>query len=175
MKRKLIILLLIWVMFIFQSAVFSRLEFLAATPNLLLILTVSVGFMQGKTEGLMTGFVSGLLIDLFYGDLFGFYALLYLLSGYFSGRFSQIYFDEDVKIPLILVALSDIGCGFVIYVFRFLLRGRLDLTGYISAVILPEMVSTVLFTIVLYRLFYRINHSLLEKEKKGRHSLWIRD
>ena len=175
MKRKLIIVLMLWVSFILQTSVFSMLDFLAVTPNLLLILTVSVGFMQGKTEGLLAGFIAGLMIDLFYGDVFGFYALLYMLCGYFSGRFSQIYFDEDVKIPLILVAVSDVFLGLAVYFARFLLRGRLGLFGYLTGIILPEMVCTVLFTIVLYRLFYKINHSLVEKEKKGRQSLWIRD
>lgn len=175
MKRKLIIFLMLWICFIAQTSILNMLDFLAVTPNLLMILTVSIGFMQGKTEGLLTGFAAGLMIDLFYGDVFGFYALLYMLCGWFSGRFSQIYFDEDVKIPLILVALSDLFLGLAVYFARFLLRGRLGLFGYLTGIILPEMVCTVLFTIVLYRIFYKINHGMVEKEKKGRHSLWIRD
>ena len=175
MKRKLIILLVLWILFILQTAVFPMLDFLAAVPDLMLILTVAMGFMQGKVEGLMTGFVCGLLTDLFYGDIFGFSALLYMLPGYFCGSFSKIYFDEDVKMPLLLVGVSDVLKGVIIYAARFLLRGRLDFPGYLTSVILPEAVCTMLFTIVLYRLFYSINHSLVEKEKKGRQSLWIRD
>ncbi len=174
MKRKLVIVLMAWLLFLLQSTVFGRMEFLAAKPNLMLILTVAIGFMQGKSEGLLTGFLCGLMIDLFYGGLLGFNALLYLLAGYFSGRFSQIYFDEDVKIPLILTALTDIALNFVVYVAAFLLRGRVSFFGYFRGVILPEAVSTMLFTIILYRLFYKINHSLLEKEKKGKQSLWIK-
>ena len=150
-------------------------DFLAAAPNLMLILTVSIGFMQGRTEGMLTGFLCGLLIDLFYGDVFGFYALLYLLTGYFCGRYSKIYFDDDVKIPLILVTVCDLAFNAAVYIIRFLLRGRLNIIGYLRNVILPDLVCTLLFTLLLYRLFYRINHSLVEKEKKGRQSLWIRD
>ncbi len=175
MKRKLIILLMLWICFLLQTTVFNMLDFLAATPNLLLILTVSIGFMQGKQEGLLTGFAAGLMIDLFYGDIFGFYALLYMLAGYFSGRFSQIYFDEDVKIPLMLTALCDLFLNTAIYFLRFLLRGRVHFFSYLSGVIFPEVVCTVLFTIVFYRIFYKVNHSLLEKEKRGRQSLWIKD
>ena len=175
MKRILVILLMIWACFILQTSIVGRLEFLAVKPNLILILTVSIGFMQGRSEGLLTGFVCGLLVDLFYGSIFGFYALLYMAAGYFSGRFSQIYFDEDVKIPLVLVAFTDLIINVCIYVARFLLRGRLDFFKYAGSVILPEVVCTVLFTIFMYRIFYKINHMLVEKEKKGRHSLWIRD
>ncbi len=174
MKRKLVILLIAWILFLLQTAVFGRIEFLAAKPNLLLILTVAIGFMQGKSEGLMTGFFCGLMIDLFYGPILGFYALLYLCAGYFSGRFSQIYFDEDVKIPLILTAVTDIAFNIAVYVVGFLLRGRVGFFGYLKGIILPEVVCTLLFTIVLYRLFYKINYSMVEKEKKGRQSLWIK-
>ena len=139
MKRILVILLMIWACFILQTSIVGRMEFLAVKPNLILILTVSIGFMQGRSEGLLTGFVCGLLVDLFYGSIFGFYALLYMAAGYFSGRFSQIYFDEDVKIPLVLVAFTDLIINVCIYVARFLLRGRLDFFKYAGSVILPEV------------------------------------
>ncbi len=175
MRRKIVIALLIWCCFILQTAVFPMLDFLASVPDLMLILTVAIAFMQGRVEGILTGFLCGLLTDLFYGDIFGFQALLYVLIGYFCGSFSQIYFDEDVKMPLLLVTVCDVSKNLIIYFSRFLLRGRIQLPGYLRNVILPEAVSTILFTLLLYRLFYRINHSMVEKEKKGRQSLWIRD
>lgn len=175
MKRKLIIILTAWLCFLIQTSVMGRLDILAVKPNIVLILTVSIGFMQGRSEGLLVGFLCGIMIDLFYGDVFGFYALLYMLAGYFCGRFSQIYFDEDLRVPLILIAFCDLCMGTAIYVVRFLLRGRLDFRAYVGSVIVPEAVCTVIFSIALYKLFYRINHMLVEKEKKGRHSLWIRD
>ena len=175
MKRKAVIAVLIWAAFLIQTAVFPMISVFSAVPDLLLILTVSIGFMRGSGEGIMTGFLAGILIDLFYGDLFGFYALLYLLAGYFAGTFSQVYFDEDVKMPLLLTSFCDFALNAAVYAVRFLLRGRTTFGGYLTGVILPEMVSTVLFTVILYRLFFKINHALLEKEKKGRHSLWIRD
>lgn len=150
-------------------------SWLSAAPNLLLILTVSIGFMQGKKEGMMYGFLSGLLIDLSYGNFVGFYAILYLVIGYFCGFFAHIYFDEDIKVPLLLVGGTDFCYNIVIYIAKFLLRGRLDIGGYLMSVIIPEVVSTLIFTLLLYRILYLINHHLVEKEKKGRQSLWIRD
>lgn len=175
MKRKAVIFLILWIFFILQTTVFHMIPALSAAPNLLLILTVSIGFMQGHREGVMTGFVSGLLIDLFYGSFIGYYALLYLLIGYFCGFFAHIYFDEDIRVPLFLVGVSDFLYNFVIYVCFFLLRGRMNFGGYLIHVIFPEMVCTLIFTLILYKLLYKINHSMVEKEKKGKQSLWIRD
>ena len=175
MKRKFIICVLIWLLFILQTSVFRRLDLIAVAPNLLLILTVSIGFMQGRSEGIMTGFAAGLLIDLSYGDLVGFHALLYLWVGFFCGRYRDIFCDEDIKVPLLLVGGCDIAYNTAIYAARFLMRGRLEFGYYARHVILPEAVWTVLIAIVLYRLIYLLNHALVEKEKEGRQSLWIRD
>lgn len=175
MKRKLIFFVILWLFFILQTTVFQMISWLSAAPNLLLILTVSIGFMQGKKEGMMYGFLSGLLIDLSYGNFVGFYAILYLVIGYFCGFFAHIYFDEDIKVPLLLVGGTDFCYNIVIYIAKFLLRGRLDIGGYLMSVIIPEVVSTLIFTLLLYRILYLINHHLVEKEKKGRQSLWIRD
>ncbi len=150
------------------------LQFSNSAPNLLLILTVSVGFMQGRKEGLLTGFISGLMIDLFYGNLFGFYALIYMLSGYLSGHFCDVYYDEDIKVPLVLVAITDFGYNFVIYVTRFLLRGRRNFPGYLTKIILPDIVFTVLIAIIFYRILYKINHAMVAREKEGTKSLWIK-
>lgn len=175
MKRKLIIVLMAFVLFLLQTAVLPFVPFLSATPNLMLILTVSIGFMQGRKEGIMTGFLTGLLTDLMYSSIFGLHALIYLLIGYFCGFFAKIYFDEDVKVPLLLLAGGDLFYNIVMYVTGFLLRGKYSFPGYLKQIILPDLACTLLFTLIFYRLIYMINHSLVEREKKGQQSLWIRD
>lgn len=72
MRRKLILAVLILLAFVLQGTVFQTLSIASIVPNLLLILTVSFGFMRGKKEGLFVGFFCGLLIDIFYGNMIGF-------------------------------------------------------------------------------------------------------
>lgn len=174
MRRKIILALLIIVTFILQSTVFKALSIASISPNLLLILTVSFGFMGGKKVGLFVGFFSGLMIDLFYGNLFGFYALVYMYVGFLNGSLYKIYYDEDIKVPILLVAVSDFVYGTVIYVLQFMLRGRLNYFGYLKHIIIPEMVYTLVITVVLYRIFFRINQYLFEYESKGQLSPWLR-
>ncbi|MBS6195289.1 MAG: rod shape-determining protein MreD [Clostridiales bacterium] len=167
MRRKLILTVLILLTFILQGTVFHALSIASITPNVLLILTVSFGFMRGKREGLFVGFFSGLLIDIFFGDMIGFYALLYMYIGFLNGFLYKVFYDEDVKVPMLLVAVSDIAYGVIVYGLRFMLRGRLDFFSYLHHIILPEMVYTVLMTVILYRIFYRLNHWLAEIEWEG--------
>ncbi len=175
MKRKIVMFIIMLVFFLLETAVLPMITILSAVPNLLLIFTAAMGFMQGKKEGMMVGFTAGLLIDLSYESVFGVNALIFLCIGYVSGCFADIYFDEDVKIPLLLVTGGDLFLNIIVYIREFLLRGKLNLGGYLMQVIIPEIVSTVIFTLLLYRLLYLINHSMVEKEKKGKRSLWIRD
>ena len=84
-KRTVLYILVILACFILQTTVFQTLSIGSIVPNLLLIATISFGFIRGKITGIWTGFFCGILKDLFYGNLLGFYALVYLCIGYGAG------------------------------------------------------------------------------------------
>jgi len=174
MRRRVITLIIIWILFLLQSTLFQFLQIASTTPNLLLILTVSMGFMEGRREGIFTGFVSGMLIDLFYGTIFGYYALIYMAIGFACGHLCDIFFNEDIKIPLILVTASDFAYGCIVYMTRFFLRGRINFIGYLKSVILPELVYTVIVTLVLYRILYLIDLRIASHEKGSARNLWLK-
>lgn len=71
--------------YLLQCTVFSSIELAGIKPNLLIIVTASFGFMRGSREGVLVGFVSGLSRIFQFGDMIGFYALIYLLVGYING------------------------------------------------------------------------------------------
>ena len=167
MRRKLILGVVILLTFLLQGTVFQSLSIASIAPNLLLILTVSFGFMRGKREGLFVGFFCGILLDIFYGNIIGFNAIVYMYIGFINGFLYKVFYDEDVKVPMVLVAVSDIGYGVIVYALQFMLRGRFDFFGYLRHIIIPEMVYTVLITVILYRLLYRLNHWITELEWEG--------
>ena len=98
-RRIVVTAVIVIVAYLLQCTIFASLEIAGIKPNLMLIVTASFGFMRGPREGMIVGFASGLLIDIQYGDMIGFYALIYLITGYINGLFEQIYFDEDIKLP----------------------------------------------------------------------------
>lgn len=167
MKRKIITAIIIIVCFLLQSTLFKALSFAAISPNLLIVVVASFGFMRGKREGMFVGFFSGLIIDVFFGDVLGFYALTYMYIGYLNGFFKKIFFPEDIKLPLALISVSDIVCNLIVYFFLFLFRGRVDLGYYFMHLILPELVYTLLITVVLYFIILAINQRLEKSEKRS--------
>ena len=112
-KRILICAVLITVCFLLETTVFQKLAFASIIPNLLIIVTSSFGFMRGQKEGMIIGFFCGLLKDILGGNLLGFYALIYMLIGYGNGFFQRVFYDEDIKLPLALIAGSEFLYGMV--------------------------------------------------------------
>ena len=158
MKRKIVIVLMILVCFLLQSTVFQSLSIASISPNLLIILTSAYGFMKGKKEGMAVGFFCGLLEDIFFGRLLGMHALLYSYIGYANGYFNQIFYGEDIKLPLALISASEL-----VYGIMFLMRSRFDFFYYFRRIILPELLYTILVTLFLYRVIYMIDQKLEPK------------
>lgn len=159
--------LLLITCFVFQGTVFEEISFAGTVPNLLLILTVSLGLMRGRKTGMLLGFFSGIMMDVFIGSNIGLYALIYMYIGYANGYFHKVFFPEDVKLPIGMIIFSDLFYGFICYVLLFLLRGRLDFGFYFVHVIIPECIYTIIVTVFLYPLIFLINKLLERVENRG--------
>ncbi|MDO4292012.1 MAG: rod shape-determining protein MreD [Eubacteriales bacterium] len=181
MKKGITIALLVWFFFLLQTAVCPWIAFGSIKPNLLVILTATVGFMEGRKAGMWTGFACGLCADLFAangvtlsgaeiagsGDLLGFYALLYLYVGYLNGRANRLFYPEDIKLPLGMILVSGLGVNLACYLVMFLMRARLDIGYYLLHVILPEEIYTIVVAFILYPLLL-LWHKWLERSERGK-------
>ena len=165
--RKVVVAIFIFVCFILQCTVFHSLAMGGIIPNLMIILTSSFGFMRGEKEGLLIGFVSGLLMDIFFGEFLGLNALFFMYIGYLNGKFSMIFYPEDIKLPLALITVSDLTYGLLSYTVLFLLRGRLQFSHYLIHCIIPEMIYTVVLTMFLYPIIIKCNTWLETREKRS--------
>ena len=167
MIRKLITVILILLCFVLQSTLLPALSMGGITANLLVILTASVGFTRGDTAGLMVGFLCGLLTDVSYGDMIGFYALLLAYIGFVNGKFSRIFYPEDVKLPIALIIVSDLTYELISYIMLFLLRGRLDFLYYFARIIIPKMIYTIVLSLLVYPILLLGNRWMENKEKRS--------
>ena len=117
------------------------------------------------------GLLSGLLMDLFYSGPFGFYTLIFIYLGYVKGICTKYYYEDYITLPLILSVLNDLAYNLYIYVFRFLIRKRLGIGYYFMNLMLPEIIFTVVTTLLIYRIFLMFNRHLEEIEKRGDSSI----
>lgn len=145
-----LLFLILLLSFLLQLFLTNSITIAHITPNFMIIVVSASGFLIGKKFGIITGFVSGLMIDVLSMSLLGFHALVYMTVGYLCGYFKRLFFMDKYWVSLIIIGFGDVFSGFCNYVFLFLLRGRLNLGYYLKRVILAEAVYTVVLAIVLF-------------------------
>ena len=154
--------LFMFISFLLQSTLLSQFTIGGITPNLLIIVTASVGLILGRRYGMISGFVAGLVVDIFFGRVLGLYALLYMFIGYLNGFFRKILFSGDFKLPLALIIGSDLAFGHGCYLLLFFFRGDFNYLYYLTSIILPEVIYTTIIAVFYFPLikwvFDKIRH-----------------
>lgn len=90
-----------------------------------------------------------------------------------SGYAFRIYYDDDIKVPMLLTAIMDFLYNLAVYALQFLLRGRLGLGVYFTRIIVPEIFYTVFLTMIVYRVFHYINYHFMSPTRKESESIWV--
>ena len=86
--------------------------------------------------------------------------------GYINGKFCGIYYPEDIKLPLVLISLSNITGSVLEYIFTYLIRGRLHFGYYLIHIILPEILYTIVLTLLIYPIIVVIFNAFEKSSKK---------
>lgn len=166
-KQYVITALIVVLCYLLQCTLLPHIALASIKPNLMIIVIASYGFMRGKKEGMFLGFLAGFLIDIQFGNIIGFYALIYMLIGYVNGLFQQMYFNEDIKLPLILISASEFVYGLIVYFLMFLMQGEFEFAFYLSHIIIPELIYTIVITLGIYPVILFINNRLEAEEKRS--------
>lgn len=167
--KRLVEALAIILCFLLQSTIFQHIAFAGIVPNLMIIITSIFGFMEGRSDGMVVGFICGLLTDIFYGSVLGLNALIYLLIGYANGAANRGFYPDDIKFPLLFISVSDIVYLVMTYLSGFLLRARFNVGYYFLHIMLPELVYTIVVSLFVYLILrgilLRIEGSFEESEQ----------
>ena len=107
------------------------------------------------------------LTDVFWGNTLGFYTLLFSVIGYMNGSFRRLFYDDDIKLPIALIAISELIYGLVTYFCMYLLQGDFAFEAYLRQIIMPELVYTILVTLILYQIILHINKKLEAEEQRS--------
>ncbi|MDQ3940967.1 MAG: rod shape-determining protein MreD [Actinomycetota bacterium] len=101
--------LVVFVALALQTTVLSRLTLLGVIPQLVLVVVVSLAFLDGERVGIVSGFFGGLLLDLQLppDSIVGLTALVYTMIGFGVGYFRQYSVGESVWTPVLAVAISS--------------------------------------------------------------------
>src|SRR5207244_8765241 len=95
----------VFVAAILQASVFSSVDILGGTPDLLLVVLVSIALLRGPVFGAVAGFAGGILLDIANLATLGFTSLLLTLVGYWVGRYGETTGRDRTHAPFVSVAL----------------------------------------------------------------------
>ena len=160
MKRYISMFLIIIICFLLQTTLLQNLKLANVTPDLLVVIVSASGFMYGRGLGIFSGLLCGILCDLLYSNIIGIYILIYVLIGYTNGILNKIYYKDDMLVPVFSIAASSLASNLLFYTFNFLLRGSLDVLIYMTNIILPELVYTVVIGVIIYKILHKLEEKM---------------
>ena len=70
-------------------------------------------------------------------------------------------------LPVAVCAASEVMYNVFIYIFKFLIREKFNVVFYIKNIIIPEVVITLVFTLILYRFLLWYNKKLRVLDSRG--------
>ena len=167
-RKTIVSIVIILVAFLLQTTFFHAIALADVVPNLMLVVTVSYGFLRGRTHGMWIGLVCGLMMDMMYGSVIGLYGFIFMTIGFFIGYIRKVFFTEGILLPIVLISVGDFVYNTYYYITEFLLRGRLHLAFYFWHIILPELIYTVMVGIFLFYLIRMLDDlpSILKRREE---------
>ena len=137
------------VAFVLEDYIFSNLKLAGILPNIMLIVVSAFAYYNGSRYGLYAGLFSGLLIDIFNGYYLGTNALIFMLIGFITGFYANIVMADDIKSNMIIVAVNDALYGLIFWCITMISNKAFSLY-YLRGIIIPEIIYTVLLTLILH-------------------------
>lgn len=147
MRRAILLTVVVLTALLLQTTVFADVRLLGARPELMYLLTICFGVLEGPASGAATGFVGGMAQDFLLNQPKGITALTLTLLGYAIGMLRQYVVSPSPVLPVFLVAAGTFG-GVLFYGVVSFLLGQLDtswfylfriaaLSGIYNAVLTP--------------------------------------
>ncbi len=166
------IILYVILIFVFVTTQVTWLNFIkifGVTPNLLIVLIVSISLLEGRIHGAVVGFFAGLCLDAVIGSALGFQALLGMLLGLLLGNINKRFFKENIFIMITITFVSTIIFESVISFAAYLYGLEIDFFITFKTLILPEALINSIIGVVLFFVIAQINRRIRESEGKNKY------
>ena len=122
-----------------QSALFSSMEVLGGTPDLLLVLLLGIALLRGSLTGAVAGFFGGFVLDVATMGTLGVTALLLTLAGYWAGRYGETTGRDRFHAPILSVLVLTVLTTAAGYALYFMLGEDLSARHALIDSLLPTL------------------------------------
>jgi rod shape-determining protein MreD len=116
-------------------------------PDLLAPTVVVIAMLRGTLVGAVTGFATGMLVELIAPvDTLGVLALLYLAVGAWCGRYCEREESSSLAAPLVLSVASALAVQLGYLIFELLLGNDMPASDFVAELLLPTLALTALLS-----------------------------
>lgn len=170
MKNRIILyVILIFTFVTAQVTLLNSIKIFGVTPNLIIILIVSISLLEGRIHGSTVGFFTGLCLDAVIGLSLGFQALIGMLLGLLLGNVNKRFFKENIFVMAVCTFVSTILYESSIAFSSYIYGVEIDFLPKFENIILPEAIINSIIGILLFSVIVRVNRRILAYEGKNRY------
>ena len=158
--------ILIAAIMIVESTLLCKLSLFSATPSLVPYLVAAITMREGISGAAGIGLMAGVITDAMVPSVTGFYTVTFVLCGILVGILCRMLFQKHYPASLLYWLICVVVKNIAYYVVVFMLWGRTVGVEFFLCWV-GEVLTTVLFTPVLYWAVWKINRKYLREEESG--------
>ena len=147
---------LVFVASILQVTIFSDIEILGGTPDVVLLTLVAIALLRGSIYGAAAGFAAGLLVDTANLGTIGVTSLLLTLAGYWIGRYGETTGRDRAHAPFVSVAVATVLVQFGALIMHYMLGDSVSARRVLLEALPPKVALNLLLTLPVYALTRRL-------------------
>lgn len=142
---------------VLQTTLFARyVTLFGITPDLILVVVISLALLEGPVVGAASGFAGGLLRDLLLAAPKGVGGLAYLIVGYAVGSIRPYVPSTSVLVPAVGIFAGSVAGSALYLLLLVLLGGRVDPLGRTVQVVLLTGVYNTLLVPFTYPVIHKV-------------------
>ena len=147
---------LVFLASILQVTIFSDVEILGGTPDVVLLTLVAIALLRGSIYGAAAGFAAGLLVDTANLGTLGVTSLLLTLAGYWIGRYGETTGRDRAHAPFVSVAVATVLVQFGALILHYMLGDSVSARRVLLEALPPKVALNLLLTLPVYALTRRL-------------------
>ena len=153
---------------IFTGTIFPNLNIAGIYPDIIMCSIVSIALIEKSMAGAMLGLFCGLMLDLFFSGIIGFYALPYFVAGailYFVSK--NLRYLDKIFLPLAFVLGAYFVKEIVSSLLAYMLGVQFSFANMFIKIMLPQGIATVVLMVIVHLIFLRVYRSSSMKLKSS--------
>jgi len=123
---------------------------LGVMPNVLLLVVITLAFVEGPSAGATAGFIAGVMLDLLGSGPVGAWALVLSITGYVSGALQENLFAEGWLAPVTVGIIAALTADFAYLVVVSILGVGPAFWSALGRMVLPRALYNAVLVLLAY-------------------------